>query len=155
MKKLKWIIPVVAALLLIAAGLYFRANRYTPIDEWSGSLSEEKIEWAQLAYGYGEERLSYDIPSGEYDLLLDLLKTVSEEHSVRKAPEGTKRTEYRLALRYDGKLWLFSCKTNGLVCLTFEDAETGAIYGCEGKSLYIDSPDLSFYIRNTVDEKAS
>lgn len=155
MKKLKRIIPALAAVLVIAAGLYFRANRYTPIDEWSSNLSEEKIDWAEAACGYGEEKISYDIPSEEYDLMINVLKTISEENSTREVPVGTGRTEYRLTLHYDGKLWLFNCKSNALVGLTFEDAETGAVYGCEGKTLYINSSDLGLWIQNTVDEKAS
>lgn len=151
----KWIIPVSVILAVVLGIFSFRANRYTPIDEWSSQLTQEKVEWAEVACGYGEEKISYDIPAEEYEMLLQVLKTISEDNSARKVPEGTERTDYRLALHYDGKLWLFSCKTGGFVGLTFEDAETGAVYGCEGKILYIDSPDLSRYICGLIDEKAS
>lgn len=153
---MKWVLLLLLTGLIGSGILYFRANRYTPIDQWVSALTEEKIQWAEVAWGYGEEKISYEIPEDEYYLLIHALKTVNEENSTRKVPEGTERTDSRLALRYDGKLWLFNCKNNGyLVGLTFEDAETGAIYGCEGKTLYITSHDLSFYILDTIEEKAS
>jgi len=34
----------------------------------------------------------------------------------------------------------------------FADRETGAYYGCEGTQLYINSPILWNYIKNTVDK---
>lgn len=151
----KWIVPIALVLAAVLGIFCFRANRYTPIDDWSSQLTEDKIEWAEVAWGYGEEKISYEIPPQEYYLLLYALKNVTEENSTRKVPDGTERTEGRLAMYYDGKLWLFNCKSNGLVGLTFEDAETGAIYGCEGGTLYIRSHDLHFYIMDTIEEKAS
>ena len=154
-KWMKWSLLGLFVLLIGFTILVFRANQYTPIDEWSTQLTKDKIEWAEAAYGYGEEKISYDIPQEEYELLIGVLNTISEDCSTRNAPKGTERTENRLAMHYDGKLWLFNCKTNGLVGLTFDDAETGAIYGCEGKVLYIDSSELYNYIVNTVCNKAS
>ena len=83
------------------------------------------------------------------------MKTVREENASRTIPKGTERTQARLTLHYDGKLWLFHCKENGYIGLTFEDGETGAVYGCEGKTLYITSYDLSCYILDTIEEKAA
>ena len=157
MKKwTKWCILLLVIVLIGFGLIYFRANRYTPIDEWSSQLTAEKIEWAEVAYGYGVEKISYEIPEEAYGVLIHALKTVKEENSTRKVPEGAERTDNRLAMRYDGKLWLFNCKNGpSLVGLTFADAETGAIYGCEGKILYITSHDLHFYILDTIEEKAS
>lgn len=148
---------ILLAVILIAAVtgalLFWYSHRYTPIDRWSGNLVPEKISWAQVSREYGIAKDSYVLAEEEYAELLSMLRTVTEAVSSRK--EKAKRLEagYRLEFFYEGTLWLFKCCENGIVSLTFDSAETGAIYGCEGSLLYINSPDLWTYVVNTVDEK--
>ena len=155
MKK-KYFAISVLIVLVIAAVMLFKANdKHAKIDEWSSNLAAEQIEWAAVSVGYGVDQLGYTIPVSEYKELITLLGTVTEDICSRKRPTDIEKTDYDLALRYDGKLWLFQCYDNGIISLTFEDESTAAYYGCEKSLLYIDCPELWKYITNTVDSKAT
>lgn len=153
-RKNRWL-ALLLLLLLFAAGIFLiLQDQHARIDEWSASLNGNKIEIAEVASDYGIRKRSYVIPPEEYGALVALLRTVTEANSSRKYPEGSSRIDYRLALHYDGKLWLFHCYEGGILGLTFQDRETGAYYGREGTLLYIESPELWTYIVNTVDNNA-
>lgn len=150
-KKLRILIVIVLAL----AAFFWWNNRYTKIDEWSGGLAPWEVEWVEVSRGYGVEKISYTVPADEYDQVVAALFTVQESVCTRSYPEQAgDRTEHNMAFYTDGKLWLFQCRENGYVSLMFEDAETGAMYGCEGKLLYIKSEALWNYIMDTVNTKA-
>ena len=155
MKKKHFAISVLIV-LVIAAVMLFKANgKHAKIDEWSSNLAAEQIELAAVSVGYGVDQLGYTIPVSEYKELITLLGTVTEDTCSRKRPTDIEKTDYNLALRYDGKLWLFQCYDNGIISLTFEDKSTAVYYGCEKSLLYIDCPELWKYITNTVDSKAT
>lgn len=152
-KRILWM----AMILLLCLGglLLFLGSRHGKIEEWSGALTVGKIAWAEASQGYGVDKVSYSVSPLEYPQLVQVLQSVTEEASRRKAPKNDDRIDYRLALHTDGKLWLFHCRDSGMVDLMFSDPATGDYFGCEGKLLYIDSPELWSYIVNTVDEKAA
>lgn len=154
MKKRTILLSVLLVVAIAVSLSVFWASRYTKIDDWSGALTAEHVEWAEISRGYGLEKISYTVPAEEYAGLVTVLKTVTEQNSTRKIPDNSERNEHNLAFYYEGKLWLFQCRENGCVSLTFEDAETGAQYGCEGKLLYINSPELWNYIMDTVNTNA-
>ena len=154
MKHRKWLWTAGILLLLLTACICFLYPRYTPIDQWSSSLTEGGIDIAEVASDYGTAARRYEIHREEYPALVALLRTVTEANSSRKAPKELQRTDHRLALHYEGKLWLFHCYEGGTLGLMFHDAETGARFGCEGKLLYIRSPELWEYIVSTVEENA-
>ncbi len=154
-KKIRILIFVLAVIVLAVTVFIWWNNRYTKIDEWSGRLTPWQVEWVEVSRGYGVDKISYTVPAGEYDQVVAVLGTVRESVSTRKYPEDAgDRNEHNMAFFSDGKLWLFQCRENGYVSLTFEDAETGAVYGCEGKLLYIHSEELWNYIVDTVNTKA-
>lgn len=153
-RKTKLLLAVILLPLCIGGILFSHGSRHAKIDEWSGALTADKVAWAEVAADYGIHKQSYDLAPEEYAALVELLRTVTEENSARKSPASGERIDYRLSLHADGKLWLFHCRNDGLVALTFNDPETGAYFGCEGKLLYIDSPALWEYIVDTVDSKA-
>lgn len=153
-RKRMLLVLILLVVAVAVAAMVFWNSRYTPIDAWSAALTAENVEWAAVSRGYGIEKISYDVPTEEYGDTITVLKTVTEKNSTRKAPENSERNEHNLAFYYEGRLWLFQCRENGCVSLTFEDAETGALYGCEGKLLYINSPELWNYIMDTVNTKA-
>ena len=124
------------------------------IEEWSGNLSAEQMEWAVVSKGYGEEQISYDLPAGEYEELITQLETVTGEVTSLKRPKGIHKNDYDLALMYDQKLWLFQCYDSGIISLALE-AEVAEAYDCGNSLLYIDSPALWEYIIDTVDSKAA
>lgn len=130
-------------------------NRYSAIDQWSSQLVPEKITLAELSKEYGVEKLSYTVQKQSYNELIEILNTITERNCSRKEKAQSLEDGYRLAIFYEGKLWLFKCCENQIVSLTFADHETGAYYGCEGKQLYINNPVLWNYIKNTIDEKAN
>ena len=153
-RKMLTLFLTVLLLLCYGGLLLFLQNKHAHIDEWSASLEEGRIDTAEVASDYGIAKRSYEIPPEEYRALVALLRTVVETNSSRKPPKDAERIDYRLALHYGGKLWLFHCYENDLLGLMFHDQETGAYYGCEGSLLYIKSPALWEYIVNTVNEKA-
>ena len=114
-----------------------------------------QVEGVEVSRGYGVEKISCTVPADEYDQVVAVLGTVRESVCTRQYPEEAgDRNETNMAFFTDGKLWLFQCRENGYVSLTFEDAKTGAVYGCEGKLLYIHSEALWNYIMDTVNTKA-
>ncbi len=154
----KWMkFAAIAAILLVAAaGLYaVLVPGYTPIDQWSGQLSAQQVEWAQFSVGYGVEEKSYDLPLEDAGELVAILGRITEENTDRTREHLGERNEYRLALHYEGKLWLFHCWDNGIVTLTFQDPETAALYGCQDANLCIHLPELWDYIMDTVDQFAA
>ena len=157
-KKPKMALYTVIAVVVIAAvavGCTFTGAKDQPasFEEWTSSLTGEAIEWAETAKGYGVEEISYTVPGSEFDDLSALLATITDENCSRKKPEAANEAGYRLALYRDDKLWLFKCLADGTIGLMFNDAETGAYYGSEGKLLIIEHPELWNYIVDTVDEK--
>lgn len=141
-------------LTVLVAGLAaaFRLNAHADIDEWSSRLIPENITLAEFSKGYGVEQCNYTLPKEFYGELVEILRNVTEKNSSRAETERRLEEGYRLAFFYEEKLWLFKCCENQIVSLTFADKETGAYYGCEGKLLYINSPELWNYIRNSVDQ---
>lgn len=154
-KLRRWILPIL--ILLLAAGgiLVYNQTRYEQIDHWSGSLVLENIDLAEIASGYGVERISYTLTQEDYTVLLPLLQTITEDISSRKQTAKGLEDGSRLVFYYEDTLWLFKCCEGEVVSLTFQDAETGGKYGCEGSLLYFKSPALWHYIRNTVTQKAA
>ena len=157
-KKPKMALYTVIAVVVIAAvavGCTFTGAKDQPasFEEWTSSLTGEAIEWAETAKGYGVEEISYTVPESEFDDLSALLGNITDENCSRKNPEADDEDGYRLALYRDDKLWLFKCLADGTIGLMFNDPETGAYYGSEGKLLIIEHPELWNYIVNTVDEK--
>lgn len=153
----KWKVFCFCLVLITAAACLLDAwnHRYTEIDEWSGSLTPWQVEWVEVSRGYGVEKISYTVPEEEYTQVVAVLGNVRESVCTRKYPEAAgNRNEHNMAFFSEGKLWLFQCREKGYVSLTFEDGETGAIYGCEGKQLYIHSEELWNYIMDTVNTKA-
>ena len=148
------IVTILAMIVIIIVVVFLQKNSHAEINEWSSSLTTEKVEWAQVAVGFGVEKRSHDLSTDEYGELISLLETVTEATSSRKAPNNLVKNDYYLAFRYDQKLWLFQCYGNEIISLTFEDADTSAYYGCKDSLLYIDSPALWEYIVNTVNSKA-
>lgn len=150
----KILIPAALILIVIAGIVSVLGNQHVRIDEWSSALVPEKIDWAEAGQGYGAEKISYSLTEADYGELVPLLALVTEENSSREFPDGVDRMDYRLAVHYDGQLWLFHCYTNELVSVTFDTPETAAYYGCESSPLVVESPALWQYIVNTVDNKA-
>lgn len=157
MNNRRWRLIAVAliACLITAVGfVWYQTSRHARIDEWSSSLTANKIDWAEASSGYGIEKKSHSFTDEERVTLAELLQDVTEENCTRKTHENSERIDYRLALSYEGKLWLFHCMSNGMVRIVFEDPETAAYYGCEDSKLYADTPELCSYILETVDLKA-
>ncbi len=157
-KKPKMAVYTLIAVLLIAAvaiactftGAKDRPHSFT---EWTESLTVEEIQWAQASKEYGVEKIYYTVPAEEMDKLRAILCSITDDACSRKKPEGDNEDGYRLALYRADKLWLFKCLSDGTIGLMFNDAETGAYFGCEGSLLIIESPELWNYIVDTVDEK--
>ena len=150
-RNIRFVVLVVT--LILAVGVVLE-NRHAKIDEWSSSLTIEKIDWAEVSREYGTEKISYVLSEEDYTQLLPLLRSVKESICSRRESYRRMEEGYRLALFYEEKLWLLKCCQQEVVSLMFEDAETGAYYGCEGKLLYIHSPELWRYIVDTVEKKA-
>ncbi len=148
------LICVLCTFAVLFAAQYIVSKQHTLIDLWSQNLKPEQIEWAEIATGYGTEKLSYTVPETEYSELISYLETVTEENASRKERYGF--LDYYLALRYEQKLWLLHCTDeHGMVGITFEDPETAELYGCgkNGGILTIESPALWDYILNTANIK--
>ena len=155
MKHKKQILVGILVVIFCTVGAAaFLTNRHEKIDAWSSVVTVEDIALAEVASGYGVDQRSYDITPEEYPELTAVLRTVTEKNSTRKKTTDSERLDYRLALYTHGKLWLFHCLEDKTVSLMFNDRETGAYFGCQGKLLYIDSPELWEYIVTLVDDNA-
>lgn len=160
MKKGYRFLVLLLLIAVVAEGIFciycIRSHRHADIDAWSGDLTALAVEYVEAAKGYGVEKEACQMEPYEYGALLELLeKTVTEDNASRSERAARLESGYRLAFQYQGRLWLFQCCEDGWVSLTFEYVETGAYYGCENGSLYLDSPELWNYIVDTVDAKAS
>ena len=160
MKKRYVLLIVVLLAAVIAEGIFcircIREHQHAAIDEWSSDLTALAVEYAEMAKGYGVEKEACQIEPYEYDELLEVLeRTVTEDNSSRSERAARLESGHRLALQYQGRLWLFQCCEGNVVSLTFEYVETGAYYGCENGSLYLSSPELWNYIVDTVDAGAT
>lgn len=159
MKKRYILLILVLLAAVIAEGVFcircVRTHRHADIDEWSGDLTALAVEYVEVAKEHGVEKVAYNVPAYEYSALLEILETVTEDNSSRSERTARLESGYRLSFHYNGRLWLFQCCEDGLVSLTFADVETAAYYGCKGKGLYIDNPDLWNYIVDTVDAKGA
>ena len=87
-KKLviRFVIPVLIVVAAVLTVLFAQNGKHAKIDEWSSTLVAERVEWAEVAKGYGTGQCSYEISTGEYSELVSLLETVKEESSFRKRP---------------------------------------------------------------------
>ena len=160
MRKRDRILVLVLLLAVIAEGAFcircLRQHRHADIDAWSSDLTALAVEYAEMAKGYGVEKEACHIEPYEYDALLEMLeRTVTEDNSSRSERAARLESGHRLALQYQGRLWLFQCCEENVVSLTFEYVETTAYYGCENGSLYLNSPELWSYIVDTVDANAT
>ena len=140
-----------AILLVLVAVFCFFRPRYAHFTDWSATLTAEQIQQAHFAKNYGVEKISYDSPESEYPTIVTLLKSVTEAQCSREKAFSTVDEDYRLALFFQNKLWLFKCREDKTVSLTFEDQETAKAYGCANKSLIIRNEDLWNYIITIVD----
>ncbi len=159
-KKPKMAVYTLIAVVLIAAiavGCTFTGadDRPHSFTEWTESLRAEDIQIAEVAKEYGTEKTAYTIQEEEYAELVAILSAIGDEDCAQTKPEGNNEDGYRLVLYRADKLWLFKCLSDGTVGLMFNDAETGAYFGCEGSLLIIDCPDLWAYIIRMVEEKGS
>lgn len=158
MKRRYKLLILLLLAVAIAEGVFcircLREHRHADIDEWSSDLTALAVEYVEAAKGYGIEKVACQIPAYEYAALLEILETevtedkVSRTETARRPDDGC-----RLALQYNGRLWLFKCCEDERVSLTFEYVETGAYYGCENGTMYIHSPDLWNYIVDAVETK--
>ncbi len=157
-KKPKMAVYTLAAVVIIASVAMictFTGAKDKPasFEEWTSSVTAENIQWAEMAKEYGAEEISYTVPENEFQDLAQLLGTITDDYCFRKDTGGANEEGYRLALYRDDKLWLFKCLDDGTIGLMFEDAATGAHYGCEGKLLIIESPAIWEYIKGSVDSR--
>lgn len=129
-------------------------RRYPSFTEWVNTLTVDEIEWAEAAKGYGADKVSYTLTESDYEDLVGLFKNLGEDDFSRKNPGGAS-TDVHLPLYRQDKLWLFKCLDDGTVGLMFNDPETGAYFGCEGRYLIIYSEELWNYIAELVSEKGS
>ena len=160
MKTRHRLFAAVLLLAVIVEGIFcvrcIRSHRHADIDAWSGDLTALAVEYAEMAKGYGVEKEACHMEPYKYGELLELLeKTVTEDNASRSERTARLESGHRLALQYQGRLWLFQCCEGNVVSLTFEYVETGAYYGCENGSLYLNSPELWSYIVDTVDAEAT
>ncbi len=147
----KRIFVLLLVLVFAAAGIYhFLGSRHAPIEEWSGNLTASGIEWAQIAVGYGNDKIGRNLDEAEYDGLLSLLSQITEDLCHRDQAYASNRNDHRLSLGYGGKLWLFHCLDNEMLKLTFHDEETSTYFGCADVPLYIDHPELWQYIMDNT-----
>ena len=149
------LLVIVAVLIAVCAAavlgvLWYENSRHARIDEWSIAVTPEGFDWAEVSTGYGVEKRSYPLTEDDMEDLTNLLQMVTEQNCTRKTPKDAERTGYRLALMYEGKLWLFHCLTNGMIRIVFEDPETAAYYGCDDSGLYAEYENLYNYILDTV-----
>lgn len=145
----KHFLPII--LLLAVALFFFTRPRYASFSDWAATLTAEQIQQAHFAKNYGVEKISYDSPESEFPTIVTLLKSVAEAQCSREKAFSTVDEDYRLALFAQNKLWLFKCREDKTISLTFEDQETAKAYGCTNKSLIIRNEALWNYIITTVD----
>ena len=154
-RRLTIIVILLAVCILGVVGfVVWQGNRHARIDEWSIGITADGFDWAEVSTGYGIEKKSYSLPEEDLKELVNLLQAVTEQNCTRKTPKDAERTGYRLALRYEGKLWLFHCLSNGMIRIVFEDPETAAYYGCRDSGLYSEHEDLYHYICHLVESEA-
>lgn len=159
-KKPKMAIYTLVAVILIAAvavGCTFTGakEKNHSFTEWTESLTAEDIQLAEVSKAYGVEKTSYVLTVSEYQSLCSMLNGITEDDCSVVKPKGSNEDGYRMALYRADKLWLFKCLSDGTIGLMFNDAETGAYFGCEGSLLIIDCPDLWSFIVDTVDKKGA
>lgn len=159
-KKPKMAVYTLVAVILIAAiavGCTFTGAKDSPhsFTEWTESLTAEDIQLAEVSKAYGIEKTSYILTVSEYQSLCSMLNGITENDCSVMKPKGSNEDGYRMALYRADKLWLFKCLSDGTIGLMFNDAETGAYFGCEGSLLIIDCPDLWSFIVRMVDEKGT
>ena len=157
-KKPKMAVYTFVAVVIIAAVAMictFTGAKDKPasFEEWTSSVTEENIQWAEMAKEYGMEEISYTISGTEFRELAQLLGTITDGDCSRKNSISANEEGYRLALYRDDKLWLFKCLDDGNLILQFNDIETASHYGCDGKCLIIESPELWEYIKGSVDSR--
>ncbi len=159
-KKPKMAVYTLVAVILIAAiavGCTFTGAKEGPhsFTEWTESLTAEDIQLAEVSKAYGVEKMSYVLTVNEYQSLCSMLNGITEDDCSVLKPKGSNEDGYRMALYRADKLWLFKCLSDGTIGLMFNDAETGAYFGCEGSLLIIDCPDLWSFIVDIVDKKGT
>ena len=144
------------AVLLLAVALFsFLRPSHASFPDWAAALTGDQIQQAHFAKNYGVDKISCDAPESDFPAIVTLLQSVTEAQCTREKAYSTVDDDYRLALFAQDKLWLFKCREDKTVTLTFEDKETAALYGCENKTLIIHNEELWDYIIATVKEKAS
>lgn len=144
------VIGIIAALVTFTGAKNGGQNFY----EWTSSLTASDIELAEVSKFFGLEQRSYTIPKEDYQGLVNIFSGIEAKDLSNDKPQSENTDGYRMALYRDEKLWLFKALADGSVGLMFEDAETGAMYDCEGSLLMIESEALWQFIKDTVDEKA-
>ncbi|MBQ6933451.1 MAG: M56 family metallopeptidase [Clostridia bacterium] len=144
------VIGIIAALVTFTGAKNDGQNFY----EWTSSLTTDDIELVTVSKFFGLEQRRYTIPKEDYQGLVNIFNGIKAKDLSNDKPQSENKDGYMMALYRDEKLWLFKALADGSVGLMFEDAETGAIYDCEGSLLVIESETLWQFIKNTVDEKA-
>ena len=147
---------IVAVIGIIAAVVTFTGakNGGQNFYEWTSSLTADNIETVTLSKYFGLEQRRYTIPKEDYQSLVNIFGSIEAKDLSNDKPQSENADGYMMALYRDEKLWLFKALADGSVGLMFEDAETGAMYDCEGSLLRIESEALWQFIKDTVDEKA-
>ena len=76
----------VAVIAAVAVGCTFTGAKDQPtsFEEWSSSLTSDKIEWAETAKGYGIEEISYTVPESEFGALSECSCTVRKQATENK-----------------------------------------------------------------------
>ena len=156
-KMAAYTLVIVAFIGIIAAVVTFTGakNGGQNFYEWTSSLTADNIETVTLSKYFGLEQRSYTIPKEDYQGLVNIFGSIEAKDLSNDKPQSENKDGYRMALFRDDKLWLFKALADGSVGLMFEDAETGAMYDCEGSLLRIESETLWNYIVKVADEKAS
>ena len=144
------VIGIIAALMTFTGAKNGGQNFY----EWTSSLTADNIETVTLSKYFGLEQRRYTIPKEDYRGLVNIFGSIEATDLSNDKPQSENTDGYMMALYRDEKLWLFKALADGSVGLMFEDAETGAMYDCEGSLLRIESEALWQFIKDTVDEKA-
>ncbi len=145
------VIGIIAALVTFTGAKNGGQNFY----EWTSSLTASDIELAEVSKFFGLEQRSYTIPEEDYQGLVNIFNGIEAKDLSNDKPQSENTDGYRMALYRDEKLWLFKALADGSVGLMFEDAETGAMYDCEGSLLRIESETLWNYIVKVTDEKTT
>ena len=154
-KKPKMAVGTLIAVVLIAvvacACTFTGAkSRGEPFTDWTESLTAKDVQHIEISKYFGVKQVSYEMPEENYGDLVTLFRGITGEDCSTDGPQSDD-TDYRMAFYRADKLWLFKCMEDGTVGLMFNDAETGAYFGCEGELLIIDSPELWALIKETAD----